>query len=109
MIMPQMLLASEKELAYSSKETYARQSFDVIVVGAGPSGIAAAVAAARNGAKVALLEDDMIPGGAPVDMYVTFMCGGPRVGLFKDLVCELNRSFPVGGIPCSTFLSLIHI
>lgn len=103
MVMPQMLLASEDKLAYSSKEAYARQSFDVIVVGAGPSGISAAVAAARNGAKVALLEDDMIPGGAPVDMYVTFMCGGPRVGIFKSLVQDLNRSFPVGGVSCDTF------
>lgn len=44
---------------------------DVIVVGAGPAGIPAAVAAAREGAKVILLEEDMMPGGAPVDMYVT--------------------------------------
>lgn len=46
---------------------------DVIVVGAGPAGIPAAVAAAREGAKVILLEEDMMPGGAPVDMYVTYM------------------------------------
>ena len=39
---------------------------DVIVVGAGPAGIPAAVAAAREGAKVILLEEDMMPGGAPV-------------------------------------------
>lgn len=38
---------------------------DVIVVGAGPAGIPAAVAAAREGAKVILLEEDMMPGGAP--------------------------------------------
>ena len=50
---------------------------DVIVVGAGPAGIPAAVAAAREGAKVILLEEDMMPGGAPVDMYVTYMCGAP--------------------------------
>ena len=64
---------------------------DVIVVGAGPAGIPAAVAAAREGAKVILLEEDMMPGGAPVDMYVTYMCGAPRVGVFIDMVRELNQ------------------
>lgn len=83
--------------------TYSRLSYDVIVVGAGPGGIAAAVAAARTGARVVLIEEDMIPGGAPVDMYVTFMCGGPRVGLFRQLVQNLNREFPVGGVSCDTF------
>lgn len=56
---------------------------DVIVVGAGPAGIPAAVAAAREGAKVILLEEDMMPGGAPVDMYVTYMCGAPRVCIYR--------------------------
>ena len=78
-------------------------SFDVIVVGAGPGGISAAVAAARNGAKVALLEEDQVAGGAPVDMYVTYMCGGPRVGLFKQLMQNLNRDFPLDGRSVETF------
>lgn len=45
----------------------------------------------------------MAPGGAPVDMFVTFMCGGPRVGLFRRLVQDLNRSYPLGGRPSDTF------
>ena len=52
--------------------------FDVIVVGAGASGIPAAIAAARQGARVALLEEHLEPGGAPVDEYITLLCGGPR-------------------------------
>lgn len=43
---------------------------DVVVVGAGASGVPAAIAAARGGARVILLEEDQQPGGAPVDMYV---------------------------------------
>ena len=40
-----------------------RSSFDVVVVGAGPAGIAAAVAAARSGARTALVDDNPAPGG----------------------------------------------
>ena len=72
---------------------------DVIVVGAGPAGIPAAVAAAREGAKVILLEEDMMPGGAPVDMYVTYMCGAPRVGVFIDMVRELNQKHSLSITP----------
>lgn len=59
---------------------------DVIVVGAGPAGIPAAVAAAREGAKVILLEEDMMPGELrwicmspicavhPVSVYLSTWC-----------------------------------
>ncbi|MCH5173527.1 MAG: FAD-dependent oxidoreductase [Bacteroidales bacterium] len=40
-----------------------RGHFDFVVVGAGMSGLCAAIAAARNGAKVALLQDRYILGG----------------------------------------------
>lgn len=36
---------------------------DVLVVGAGPSGLAAAVSAARSGARVILCDEDFLPGG----------------------------------------------
>lgn len=38
-------------------------NFDVLVVGAGPAGIAAAAAAARHGAGVCLIDDNAKPGG----------------------------------------------
>lgn len=37
--------------------------FDILVVGAGPAGIAAAVTAAETGAKVGLVDDNAAPGG----------------------------------------------
>lgn len=77
--------------------------FDVAVVGAGAAGIPAAIAAAREGARVVLLEEDMLPGGAPVDQYVTFICGAPRVGLFRRMVGELNARHTLSGTPVSTF------
>jgi D-hydroxyproline dehydrogenase subunit alpha len=41
----------------------ARQKFDVLVVGAGPAGMAAAARAAESGLRVGLVDDNFIPGG----------------------------------------------
>jgi len=58
---------------------------DVIVVGAGASGIPAAIAAARIGARVTLLEEDMVPGGAPVDMYVAMIYNASVTGTYDEM------------------------
>jgi NADPH-dependent 2,4-dienoyl-CoA reductase/sulfur reductase-like enzyme len=44
-------------------DSVAQRSFDIAVIGAGPAGIAAAVAAAESGARVALVDDNLAPGG----------------------------------------------
>ena len=41
----------------------ARKHFDVLVVGGGPAGLAAAVSAAEHGAKVGLVDDNPAIGG----------------------------------------------
>lgn len=76
---------------------------DVLVVGAGASGIPAAIAAARAGARVTLLEEDAIPGGAPVDNYVSMLCGGPRVGIYREIALRLNAGFNLTGQPAAAF------
>ena len=58
---------------------------DVLIVGAGASGIPAAIAAARAGAQVILLDEDPYPGGAAVDMGVSAYCGLPRTGIVKEV------------------------
>ncbi|MBQ9779294.1 MAG: FAD-dependent oxidoreductase, partial [Clostridia bacterium] len=47
-----------------SKKIPVRGEFDVAVVGGGPAGFIAAIAAARNGARVALIEHYGFLGGA---------------------------------------------
>lgn len=72
-----------------TKEISVRKHYDVIVCGAGPAGICAAVAAARQGAKVALLERYGIPGGNLTSGHVGPILGGVSSGTMRDEVCEL--------------------
>jgi glycine/D-amino acid oxidase-like deaminating enzyme len=72
--------------------------FDVVVLGGGPSGFAAAVAAARQGARVALIERYPILGGMGTVALVNNFCGaqydGQRYiigGVFGELRQRLIR------------------
>ena len=75
---------------------------DVVVVGGGPAGLCAAVAAARGGAKVILVEKNAFCGGmATAGMVAPFMTcydsGGDKMlirGLFEELI---ERLIAVGG------------
>ena len=53
---------------------------DVAVVGAGTAGIVAALAAARGGARVALIESGVRPGGTAIHGLHRFVCGLFRTG-----------------------------
>ena len=97
-VLPSSFVAAMgNEKVEKAKPKYPTLKCDVVVVGAGPGGVPAAIAAARQGAKVILLEEDNMPGGAPVDMYVPFICGGPRVGVFQEMIQVLNAKHTIGG------------
>jgi hypothetical protein len=71
---------------------------DVLVVGAGASGLPAAIGAARAGAKVILIEEDPVVGGATSDYYVCLLYGGPVTGVLKEAEDLLKaRCSPIPG------------
>ncbi|MDD2289502.1 MAG: FAD-dependent oxidoreductase [Bacteroidales bacterium] len=65
------------------------KNYDVIVVGAGPAGLCASVAAARQGARVALIERYGILGGNLTAGYVGPILGSVSKGTMRDEVCTL--------------------
>lgn len=76
------------EISYS-KQLPIWKSYDVIVCGAGPAGICAAVAAARQGAKTALVERYGIPGGNLTSGCVGPILGSVSVGTMRDELVAL--------------------
>lgn len=72
-----------------TREVPVYKRFDVIVCGAGPAGICAAVAAARQGAKVALLERYGVPGGNLTCGHVGPILGMVGKGTMRDELMAL--------------------
>ncbi len=83
-------------------------SFDLAIIGAGPAGVAAAVTAARLGARVLLVERDRQPGGTVADGMHTLLCGlyrnDPDVpfdplnpGFATEFVRQLDAAAGTGG------------
>jgi len=74
-----------------------KNCFDVVVCGGGSSGVSAALSAARNGMKVALIEKNSFFGGtntaAMVSPLMTFHAGNKQVikGIAQDIVDRLAQ------------------
>lgn len=89
------------EIKYE-KQIEVRYDTDVCVIGGGPAGIAAAVSAARNGAKVCLFEKEQCFGGAataakvPAFMRfsdgVNFLAGGIGKEVFQRLYGDIDST-----------------
>jgi hypothetical protein len=91
--------AEERSECLSNNVDIAPLRADVLVVGAGASGIPAALAAARAGANVLLADEDQSIGGAPVDMHVTMPCGFPRFGIYREVLDILEAEHDISGMP----------
>lgn len=72
-----------------SREVEVRATYDVIVVGAGPAGICAATAAARQGRRVALVERYGVVGGNLTAGYVGPILGMVGKGTMRDEIVAL--------------------
>lgn len=66
------------------------KKYDVVVLGGGVAGCSAAIAAAEQGASVALIEKEGYLGGLPVGAYVVAMCGFYNGHLGKERVIAGN-------------------
>lgn len=72
-----------------SKSIEVQGSYDVIVAGSGPAGLCAAIAAAREGAKVALIERYGVVGGNLTAGYVGPILGMVGKGTMRDEIVQL--------------------
>jgi len=79
------------------KERTMNPEFDVIVCGGGPSGFAASISAARNGARTLLIERGNCLGGmGTTGLVIEFArTAGANGGIFKELIDRMNQ---LGGI-----------
>ncbi|MGH6959591.1 MAG: FAD-dependent oxidoreductase, partial [Dongiaceae bacterium] len=75
---------------------------DVLVIGSGPAGLAAAIAAGRTGARVTLVEQDALLGGS----LLTEPVGGPADGWLTELIAELGLLRSVRAITRTTAAGL---
>jgi sarcosine oxidase, subunit alpha len=76
------------EIADTAKYDATHVHADVLVAGAGPSGLAAALTAARAGARVVLIDEQSEAGGALLGSTDT-IDGQPATGWVADAVAEL--------------------
>jgi sarcosine oxidase subunit alpha len=77
---------------------------DVLVVGAGPSGLAAAVSAARSGARVMLMDEQAEPGGDLLDVREP-LDGAPAEAWVASMLAELDGHAEVTVLPRTTVVS----
>ena len=90
-----MQVASEGFIQEPARQTPVRGRADVVVTGGGPAGLMAAVAAARNGARVVLVERYGYLGGQMNIEHSSFI-GTPTLGMGFQGV---NGRLIIGGIP----------
>lgn len=95
---PARFLQQRAELKGLSTEIKNGGAFDFIVVGGGPGGVPAAIAAARKGLKVALIQDRPVVGGNASDEGTVGLdgAGGPNegaqeTGIANEIKCTRNH------------------
>ena len=87
------------ELKFNGKNLKINENYDVIVAGAGPAGIAAAAAAAREGEKTLLIEQSgnlggmattgLVPAWTPYSDGIRIIYGGISERIFKETKAKM--------------------
>ena len=67
------------------------KKYDVVVVGGGFAGVSAAIAAARTGSRVALIQDRKVLGGNNSSEIRVGLGGRLNIGLYPSLGYLLNE------------------
>lgn len=81
------------------------EAYDVIVVGAGPSGSAAAIAAGRGGAKTLLIEQEYCLGGMWTSGFMNPLFDHEnKTGLLAELIADLKERNAWGGFWDESFI-----
>lgn len=68
-------------------------TYDICVLGAGPAGIAAAIAARRMGARVLLVERDGVPGGMSTAGMLNTWCGDAYSSVYSYICRRTTKRF----------------
>lgn len=81
------------------REAVLRGRYDAVVIGGGAAGIAAAVSAARNGAKTLLVEQSSMLGGLGTSGLMTAVIAPTKHfgGIGEEIIREVRRRGGVGG------------
>jgi hypothetical protein len=83
------------------RELRIKAEFDVIVCGGGPAGIAAAIAAARRGARTFLIEANGSLGGIWTSGLLSYILDGDdKDGIMREIFDRLGRLQARSGIVC---------
>jgi hypothetical protein len=87
----------------AERKTKVLTEVDVVVAGAGPSGIVAAIAAARNGAKTVLIEQDFCIGSnitlGPLEAIMTFHDSSSQIvnGIPQEIIDQMKAEGGTSG------------
>ena len=92
------------------------KAYDLIVIGAGPGGIPAAIAAARNGKKVLLVEREnflggMLSSGVPIIGFLDRQGNHVVKGIAEEIITRLKQRNATSGhvrVPVHNSLTMMH-